>query len=110
MQDLDLVAGDLRIGVGSLVLSVLAERLLELLGWRRTFWVLGGVIALVVAPLTLLFQREAPVARQVISVRVRLDRANDPDAAPLRLLEVLLDREGRVDDDGGFRIRVADEV
>ncbi|MBI4082749.1 MAG: MFS transporter [Candidatus Lambdaproteobacteria bacterium] len=52
------------IGVGSLVLSVLAERLLELLGWRRTFWVLGGLIALVVAPLTLLFQREAPAAPQ----------------------------------------------
>ena len=48
--------------------------------------------------------------REVIGVRVRLDDADDADLAPLGLLEVLLDREGRVDDDGVAGSRIADEV
>ena len=44
-------------------------------------------------------EREPPVPGEVVGVRVRLDRADDADVAPLGLVEVLLDREGRIDDD-----------
>ena len=55
-------------------------------------------------------EREPPVPGEVIGMRVRLDRADDADLAPLGLLEVLLDRERRVDDDRLARPRIADEV
>ena len=43
-------------------------------------------------------------------MRVRLEDADDPHAAPLGLLEILLDRVGRVDDDGDTRPLVADQI
>jgi hypothetical protein len=55
-------------------------------------------------------EREAPVAREVVGVRVRLDRAHDAHAALVRLDEILLDREGRVDHDRRARAFVSDEV
>ena len=57
-----------------------------------------------------MLEREPPVPREMVGVRVRLDDADDANAAPLGLLEVLLDREGRVDDDGLAGSRIADEV
>jgi len=57
-----------------------------------------------------LLQREPPMAGEVIRMRVRLDRPHDVHASPLRLVEVLLDREGWVDDDSGCAVRVADQV
>ena len=53
---------------------------------------------------------ESTVPGEVVCMRVRLDDAGDTDVAPVGLLEVLLDREGRVDDDGVARSRIADEV
>ena len=44
-------------------------------------------------------EREPPVPGHVIGVRVRLEDAHDPHVVPGRLLEVLLDRVGGVDDD-----------
>ena len=44
-------------------------------------------------------EREAPVAREVVGVGVRLQDADDPHAGRARGLEVRLDREGRVDYD-----------
>ena len=55
-------------------------------------------------------ERKPPVTRDVIRMGVRLDRANEPHAAPLGLLEVLLDRVRRVDDDRLTRALVADQV
>ena len=55
-------------------------------------------------------EREPPVPGEVVGVRVRLDRADDADVAPLGLVEVLLDREGRIDDDGVTGTWIADEV
>ena len=55
-------------------------------------------------------ERKPSVAGQVVGVRVRLDHAHDADAASLGLGEVLLDREGRIHDDGGSRALVPDEV
>ena len=55
-------------------------------------------------------EREPPVAGEVIGVRVGLDRADDAHVALRGLVEVLLDREGRVDDDRVARSRVADEI
>ena len=49
-------------------------------------------------------EREPPVAGDVVGVRVRLEDAHDPDVVPLRLLEVLLDRVRRVDDDRLARV------
>ena len=55
-------------------------------------------------------EREPAVARDVVGVRVRLDHADDPDAAPLGLGEQRLDRVRRVDDHGDAGVFVADEV
>ena len=57
-----------------------------------------------------MLEREAPVPGDVVGVRVRLDDAHDAHVAPLGLLEVLLDREGRVDDHGLPASRIADEI
>jgi hypothetical protein len=43
-------------------------------------------------------EREASVPRNVVCVRVRLEDADEPDVAPLRLLQDRFDRVGRVDD------------
>jgi hypothetical protein len=55
-------------------------------------------------------EREAPVPGHVVGVRVRLEDAGDAHALALRGLDVLLDREGGVDDDGFSGGRIADEV
>src|SRR5581483_268857 len=46
----------------------------------------------------------------MVGVRVRLEHAHELHAAPLAFLEVLLDRERRVDDRGDMRMLVADEI
>ncbi len=53
---------------------------------------------------------EAAVAGDVIRVRVRLEHPLDPDAGLSGGLQVLLDREGGVDDDGEPRLQVADQI
>ncbi len=55
-------------------------------------------------------EREPPVPGEVVGVRVRLDRADDADVALRGFVEVLLDREGRIDDDGVTGTGIADEV
>ena len=50
------------------------------------------------------------MAGDMIGVRVRLERADDPHAVALALVEVLLDREGGIDDDRVARLLVADQV
>ena len=55
-------------------------------------------------------EREPPVPGDVVGVRVRLEDAHDPHVVPRRLLEVLLDRVGGVDDDRLARVLVTDEV
>jgi hypothetical protein len=50
------------------------------------------------------------VAREVVRVGVGLEDANDPHAAPLGLLEVLLDCVCGVDHDGFARSLVADQI
>ena len=53
---------------------------------------------------------EPAVPGKVVGVRVGLDHADDADVVPLGLLDVLLDRERRVDDDGLTGSRIADDV
>ena len=53
---------------------------------------------------------EPAVPGHVVGVRVGLQHPRDPDAGPLRLLEVLLDRVGGVDEQRLARVGVADEV
>ncbi len=55
-------------------------------------------------------EREAPVPGEVVGVGVRLEHPLDPHARRVRRLEVLLDPEGRVDDDRDPGVGVADEV
>lgn len=55
-------------------------------------------------------EREAPVTRDVVGVRVRLEHADEADAAVLRLRQHRLDVVGRVDDDRDALVLVADEV
>ena len=44
-------------------------------------------------------EREPAVAGEVVGVGVRLEDAHDPDAEPLGLRQVLLDRVGGVDEE-----------
>ena len=55
-------------------------------------------------------EREPPVTREMIRVRMGLDRTHDAHLSSLGLLQVLLDREGRIDDDGLAGTRIADEI
>ena len=55
-------------------------------------------------------EREPAVPGHVVGVRVGLQHPRDPDAGPLRLLEVLLDRVGGVDEQRLARVGVADQV
>lgn len=48
------------IGVGQLALAPLIQSLVASIGWRLAFLVLGAIIALVVVPLTAIFQRRRP--------------------------------------------------
>ena len=58
----------------------------------------------------LVLERQPAVAGDVVGVRVRLEHADDAHTVPLGLVEVLLDRVGRVDQDRLARSLVADEV
>ena len=64
-------------------------------------WIADGEVVL---------EREPAVARDVVGVGVGLDRPNDANPASLGFLEVLLDRERRIDDDRLPRALVADQV
>ena len=55
-------------------------------------------------------EREAPVPGEVVGVRVRLDHAHDAHVAMLGLVDVLLDRKGRIDDDSLAGAWIADEI
>jgi len=46
----------------------------------------------------------------VVGVRVRLEHADDPYAALLRLREVVLDPVRRVDDNGGAPVGASDQI
>jgi methionine-rich copper-binding protein CopC len=55
-------------------------------------------------------EREPTVPGDMIGVRVRLDDRRQLDAPPQALIQVLVDRVGRIDDDGGSGMLVADQV
>ena len=55
-------------------------------------------------------EREAAVSGEVVGMGVRLEDAGDPQAGVPGRLEVRLDRERRIDDDGHAGGGVADEV
>ncbi len=57
-----------------------------------------------------MLERETAVARDVVGVRVRLEHPHEPDAVARGLLEVRLDRVGRIDHDGDAGLLVSDEV
>ena len=57
-----------------------------------------------------MFEREPPVPREVVGMRVRLEDVCDPQTVPLRFFEVGLDRVCRVDHDGLPARLVADQV
>ncbi len=86
--------------VAELDLRAVGQRVVRVLGAG------GGVHAHPDAVL----EPEAPVPGEVVGVRVGLDGADDAHVALVGLGEVLLDREGRIDDDGVTRTGIADEV
>ncbi len=55
-------------------------------------------------------ESQSPVARHMVCVRMRLEDAHDPDTPLGRLVDVLLDRERRIDDYGGAGSLVSDEI
>jgi hypothetical protein len=50
------------------------------------------------------------MAREMVGMSMGLHDPDDADVPPLRLLEVLLDRERGIDDDGLAGSRIADEI
>ncbi|MEE8395099.1 MAG: MFS transporter [bacterium] len=50
------------VGIGSLTLSIAAERLLEIWSWRTIFLAFGAVTLVVLVPLILVFHRTSPEA------------------------------------------------
>ena len=48
------------IGLGILIVVPLTQRLIVIYGWRTAFFILAGVLAIVVAPLNYFFQRQRP--------------------------------------------------
>ncbi|MDA0999168.1 MAG: MFS transporter [bacterium] len=60
------------IGVGVLVLSPIAERLISLLGWRHAYLIMGASMLLLVLPLNFFFLRNRPA-----------DVGQAPDGTPL---------------------------
>jgi hypothetical protein len=57
-----------------------------------------------------LLEREPPVTRDVVGVRVRLEHADEPRSQPLRLFQVGLDPVGGIDEDGRPGRLAPDEV
>ena len=57
-----------------------------------------------------MLERKPPVPGEVVGMRVRLDRPDDPDVAPRRFGQHRLDRERRVDDRGDACFLVADQI
>ena len=55
-------------------------------------------------------QREPSMSGEVVGVRVRLDRPDDPNLAPRGLCQDALDRVRRIDDRCDARVLVADQV
>ena len=70
-------------------LVAVLQRIVRILRLRRGMDADGKVV----------FEREPAVTRDVVGVGVGLDRPNEANSASLRFLEVLLDRERRIDDD-----------
>jgi len=56
------------------------------------------------------FECEPTVPGDMIGVRVRLDDGRQLDPPPPALIQVLVDRVGRIDDEGGSGMLVADQV
>ena len=75
----------------------------RLMGERR----FGGAVY---AHREAVLQREAPVARDVVCMRMRLEDGDELDVSTLALIQILLDRVGRIDEDGDSRVLVSDEV
>lgn len=48
------------LGIGTLIIVPLAERLIHMVGWRSTFLLFAGMILCIVFPMTALFQRRSP--------------------------------------------------
>jgi MFS family permease len=48
------------LGIGTLVIVPLAERIIHMVGWRSTFLLFAGMILCIVFPMTALFQRRSP--------------------------------------------------
>ena len=57
-----------------------------------------------------MLEREAPVSRQVVRVRVRDERADQPHLVPLRDFKQVAEREERVDNHRDTCFLVADQV
>ena len=55
-------------------------------------------------------ERQPAVPRDVVGMRVRLERTHDPNPFLLRCRKVRLDRVGGVDDDRLVGLLVADEI
>ena len=81
-------------------LAAVLQRIVRVLGLRRGMDADGQVV----------LERKPAMTRDVVGVGVGLDRPNEANRASLRFLEVLLDRERRIDDDCLPRALVADQV
>ena len=76
---------------------------------ERVVWILGRSRA-VDRDRDAVLERQPAVARQVVGVRVRLDRPHDLHVAPGRRFQHRFDRVRWIDDCGDARVLVADQI
>ena len=86
--------------IAELDLLAVGERLVRERGFRGCVHAHGDAV----------LEREAAVAGDVVGVRVRLEHGDELEPAAGALIQILLDRVGRIDDDGHSGVLVADEV
>lgn len=70
------------IGVGALVFAPLSHTLIEMLGWRATFFATGLTCLLILVPLTAIFHRTSPE-----SIGLHPDGDPAPEGAPGKTLQ-----------------------
>lgn len=72
------------IGAGSLIISILSERLMEWLGWRSAFALIGIATIVLLVPLTAIFHRHSPQSVGLQPDGARLPRENSEPAGQPR--------------------------
>lgn len=78
------------VGVGSIFIFPMLQNLLDQVGWREACWIMAGILAVVLIPLILLFQRQHP---QDLGLEPDGDAAPNIDASTGAAPDNVVDRD-----------------